>query len=179
MGTPRTASRGRNLPEPRSGAGAAHSSAPPGAPNRRTVLRGAAVAGLGVPFLAACGSDASTAGDSSSSSTPGTKKSSASAGSGDASSALASTSEVPEGGGLILAGEGVVITQPSSGTFEGFSSTCTHAGCPLDNVSDGTINCICHGSRFSIEDGSVVNGPASTPLPKKPLVVKGSEISLR
>ena len=32
-------------------------------------------------------------------------------------------------------------------------------GCPVDNVSDGTINCTCHGSQFSIEDGSVVGGP--------------------
>ncbi len=91
---------------------------------------------------------------------------------------LAKTSEIPEGGGLVLADQGVVITQPKPGMFNAFSSSCTHAGCPVDNVSDGTINCNCHGSKFSIEDGSPVSGPAQTPLPEKPLIVAGSKISL-
>lgn len=77
-----------------------------------------------------------------------------------------------------MADDGVVITQPSAGMFNGFSSTCTHQGCPVDNVSGGTINCICHGSQFSIKDGSVVTGPATTPLPDKPLIVTGSKIFL-
>ena len=148
----------------------------PPMPTRRALLRGAAVAGLGLPLLAACGSDEPAAGTGDSS-TPKPAQSSAT-GSGGSSGALASTKAVPKGGGLILADDGVVITQPKPGTFEGFSSICTHAGCPLDNVSQGTINCICHGSQFSIEDGSVVTGPASAPLPKKPLVVKGSDITL-
>ena len=149
----------------------------PPMPTRRALLRGAAVAGLGLPFLAACGSNEPAVGSTADSSTPKPAQSSTT-GSGSSSGALASTKEVPKGGGLILADDGVVITQPKPGTFEGFSSICTHAGCPLDNVSQGTINCICHGSQFSIEDGSVVTGPASAPLPNKPLVVKGSDITL-
>jgi Rieske Fe-S protein len=146
-------------------------------PRRRTVLRGAVATGLGLPFLAACGSDSSEAsGDSTS--TPASGKQSSAAADPSGSSALATTNEVPEGGGLVLADDGVVITQPKAGTFEGFSSACTHAGCPVDNVSDGTINCICHGSQFSIEDGSVVTGPASAPLARKPVVVKGNDIAL-
>ena len=41
---------------------------------------------------------------------------------------------------------------------------CTHRGCLVATVADGTINCTCHGSKFSIDDGSVVNGPATSPL---------------
>ncbi len=147
------------------------------AATRRTVLRGALVAGVGVPFLAACGGD-----DPASS---GTEPSGGASSSGGESSSpgggggpIASTDDIPEGGGLILDDPQVVITQPVSGEFKAFSSICTHQGCPLDNVTDGTINCTCHGSQFSIEDGSVVGGPAPSPLPEEAITVKGSDISV-
>jgi Rieske Fe-S protein len=72
---------------------------------------------------------------------------------------------VPVGGGTVVPAAKVVVTQPSAGTFEAFSATCTHAGCLVGSVSGGTIHCPCHGSQFSISDGSVVAGPAPTPLP--------------
>ncbi|MFE6484380.1 Rieske (2Fe-2S) protein, partial [Streptomyces sp. NPDC057757] len=59
-----------------------------------------------------------------------------------------------------------------------FSSICTHQRCPVANVSDGTINCTCHGSKFSITDGSVTNPPATEPLPAKQITVRGNSISL-
>jgi len=165
---------------------ALHGTAAVGQLSRRTVLRAAALAGAGAPLLAACGSGSSeaTTPDSTTSAggeagTPKSDHATSPGGSGASSSALATTGEIPKGGGLILADDGVVITQPSAGTFKGFSSTCTHAGCPLDNVSNGTINCICHGSQFSITDGSVVTGPATVPLPPKPLSVHGTDISLK
>jgi Rieske Fe-S protein len=49
-------------------------------------------------------------------------------------------------------------------------------GCPVSDVSGGTINCLCHGSQYSIEDGSVVAGPAPSPLPAKPIEVDGKNI---
>lgn len=86
---------------------------------------------------------------------------------------LARTADVPIGGGVIV-GE-VVLTQASAGDFKGFSSTCTHAGCTLNEVADGTINCPCHGSKFNL-DGSVANGPATKPLEAKPVTVQGDSI---
>ena len=90
--------------------------------------------------------------------------------------ALASTSDVPVGGGKILTDKKIVLTQPKSGEFHGFSAVCTHAGCTVGSVSDGTINCPCHGSRFSVTNGAVVNGPATSPLPPVNVKVQGTSI---
>ena len=93
-----------------------------------------------------------------------------------APAALASTSDVPVGGGKILADKKIVITQPQSGAFHAFSAVCTHAGCTVGSVSGGTINCPCHGSRFNISTGAVVNGPATSPLPAVSIKVQGTSI---
>lgn len=90
---------------------------------------------------------------------------------------IVAVSEVPVGGGVVLADAGVVVTQPQRGQFRGFTATCTHMGCTLASVTS-TINCNCHGSKFEITDGSVANGPASKPLGEKPVRVDGDQIRL-
>ena len=45
-------------------------------------------------------------------------------------------------------------SQPSQGAFNGLSAICTHQGCTVSKVADGTIDCPCHGSKFNL-DGSV------------------------
>ncbi|HET7327266.1 MAG TPA: Rieske (2Fe-2S) protein [Nocardioidaceae bacterium] len=129
--------------------------------DRRTILRGAAISGAigACPLLAACGSDGS------SSATTETD-------------ALASTADIPVGGGKVFRDQEVVVTQPSKGEFVGYTAECTHQGCIVAEVSDGTINCPCHGSMFDIDDGSVVGGPAQEPLPMKPISVQGDQITL-
>jgi Rieske Fe-S protein len=112
---------------------------------------------------------------SSSSAAPASQAGSGS-GAAAAPAALASTSDVPVGGGKILADKKIVITQPQSGAFHAFSAVCTHAGCTVGSVSGGTINCPCHGSRFNITDGAVVNGPAASPLPPVSIKVQGTAI---
>jgi Rieske Fe-S protein len=89
---------------------------------------------------------------------------------------LAKTADVPVGGGTILTDKKIVITQPQSGTFHAFTAVCTHAGCTVGSVSSGTINCPCHGSRFNINNGSVVNGPAPSPLAAVNIKVQGTSI---
>jgi nitrite reductase/ring-hydroxylating ferredoxin subunit len=151
--------------------------------SRRRLVQGVAVGGLSLPLLAACGSGSGgtpTAQDASTPSGSGGGKSSKS----DAPTAtsLVATAEVPVGGGVILATANVVVTQPSKGTFEGFSATCTHQGCILASVADGTINCGCHGSQFSIKDGSNVTGPSGSPagsvspLPRVSVKAQGANI---
>ena len=149
--------------------------------SRRHALTGAVTVGLGVPLLAACADDSEgdgTATDSGADSSSPTDASSSGSGGGGGAAALAVTSDIEVGGGTIFADERVVVTQPSEGEFKGFSSTCTHQGCQVSSVSDGVINCSCHGSQFSIEDGSVTGGPAPAPLGEVELTVEGDEISL-
>jgi Rieske Fe-S protein len=153
--------------------------------SRRNALSGAATIGLGLPLLAACGSDdgaGSTATDPSetpSSSAPSSEASASTSSSASSAPAagIATTSEVPVGSGVIIGDSEVVITQPAAGDFKCFTSICTHQGCTVGEVTD-TINCPCHGSMFSIEDGSVVGGPAPSPLEEFQLSVDGDQISL-
>lgn len=99
-------------------------------------------------------------------------------GSASGNSALAKVADVPVGGGLVLEGRRMVITQPKAGTIKAFTAVCTHQGCVVADVSDGTINCPCHGSRFKVADGSVANGPASAPLREISVTVDGGDIKL-
>jgi len=94
----------------------------------------------------------------------------------DAPAVLASTADIPVGGGKILTGQKIVITQPRAGSFDAFTAVCTHQGCLVATVSGGTINCPCHGSKFSIANGSVVNGPAASPLAPVSIKVQGTSI---
>jgi nitrite reductase/ring-hydroxylating ferredoxin subunit len=137
--------------------------------DRRTVLRGVAVAGVAgvaVPLLAACGDDGGTAGGGTSSaptSAPSSAPTTAPS-SGSGGTVLGPASEIPVGGGKIYNKE-FVVTQPKAGEYKAFSALCTHKQCPVAEVAGGTINCKCHGSKFKIEDGSVSAGPATSPLP--------------
>ncbi len=91
---------------------------------------------------------------------------------------LASTGDIPVGGGRIFKDEKVVVTQPEEGDFRAFTAICTHQNCVVAEVADGTINCACHGSRFKIADGSVDRGPATRALPGERIAVDGNSIRL-
>jgi Rieske Fe-S protein len=152
-----------------------------GETTRRTALAGASLAGAAL--LAACSSSSSSstaaasnmAGSDSSGTAAASSGSSAASGSGQV---LAATSKIPVGGGVVFPNAKVVVTQPTAGTYKGFSAICTHEQCLVDQVANGTIDCPCHGSMFSIKDGSVVGGPAPSPLPSAPISVSGDEITL-
>ncbi|MFR9778498.1 Rieske (2Fe-2S) protein [Micromonospora sp. MS34] len=152
----------------------------PGTRTRRTLLAGAGAVGAAI-VLAACGSD-DDQGPGNSAPTSGgpgaTGAGDAEGGNRDSTGPLARTTDIPVGGGAVFASKGVVITQPAAGEFKGFDPICTHQGCPVSNVDGGTINCTCHGSRFSIADGSVKQGPATRPLPSKNIKVTGEQITL-
>lgn len=146
-------------------------------PGRRTVVAAAGAAGLAVALTACGGSDD----DSSSSSAPADSSGSSSPtedGSAGGATALASTADIPEGGGKVFADQKVVVVQPTAGEFKAFSATCTHQGCAVKGVADGVINCPCHNSNFSITDGSVKSGPAKKPLPEMQITVSGDSITL-
>ena len=155
---------------------------------RRGVLAGVGLVGL-AGAVSACGSGGSssssagtTAGAPPATAGAGSASSSASVGGGSTAgaqgSALATTSEIPVGSGKIFTSEKIVVTQPNSGDFKAFSAVCTHMGCIVSTISNGTIDCPCHGSQYSISTGAVVGGPAPSPLPAQTIKVTGSNIFL-
>ena len=150
-------------------------------PTRRGALAGLGLAGIAAT-LAACGASSGGSGSAAPAGHSSAGGSGGSASSGGSSSgggtALGSTSEIPVGGGKVFTSEKVVVTQPTAGQFKGFSAICTHLGCTVDEVADGTIDCPCHGSKYSVKDAHVVHGPAPKPLPAKKIDISGGKISL-
>jgi Rieske Fe-S protein len=149
---------------------------------RRQVLATAGVAAAAVALTAACGSSssseraaASSTPSGSGSSPSGTSASPSAAGGG---AGLVAAASVPVGGGVVIPDKQVVVTQPTSGTFKAFSAVCTHQGCLVSTVADGSIDCPCHGSKFSATDGSVQQGPASSPLAAVNVSVSGGQVTL-
>ncbi|WP_370248607.1 Rieske (2Fe-2S) protein [Nocardioides sp.] len=125
-------------------------------PTRRMVFQGLGALGVAVA-LAGCGGGDTTAAPA-------------------AGEVLVPAADVPVGGGVVLSDAGVVVTQPVAGTFEGYSNICTHQGLPLARVGADGIECDVHGSRFSITDGSVANGPADAPLGRVAVRLEGDNI---
>ncbi|HEY9439408.1 MAG TPA: Rieske (2Fe-2S) protein, partial [Streptomyces sp.] len=106
---------------------------------RRTVVAAVGATGLAAALTACGGSRDSYGSDAVQ---PAGKPSGASGGGGESGGgALAKTADIPEGGGMVFADKGVVVTQPVAGQFKAFSSKCTHQGCAVNEISNGTINC--------------------------------------
>lgn len=63
------------------------------------------------------------------------------------------------------AGEMSVLLARVNGQVYAIGNLCTHWGCPLSEGrrEDTSVVCHCHGSRFNLTDGSVIDGPASAP----------------
>ncbi|MFJ3585417.1 Rieske (2Fe-2S) protein [Streptomyces sp. NPDC090127] len=159
----------------------------PEATNRRTVLM--AGAGSVAALATGCGSDGDSGGTTDNPtptgevttdepSTPATSSPETTEPGEEDGEALTTITDVPVGGGTIFKEEKVVVTQPTAGDFKAFSAVCTHQGCIVGKVENGTIDCLCHGSKFKITDGSVVVGPATRPLPAEEITVSGDSITL-
>lgn len=60
----------------------------------------------------------------------------------------------------------LVVVRTSDTALVALSDICTHQGCNVRYDPAGKVlNCPCHGSRFSLA-GTVLRGPASSPLKK-------------
>ncbi|MFF7791816.1 Rieske 2Fe-2S domain-containing protein [Streptomyces sp. NPDC007991] len=147
---------------------------PTSGPSRRNVVAAVGAAGLTVA-LTACGSQDEASG---SSTEQGAATGGGATNEGAGGAALAKTSDIPEGSGKIFKDEKVVVSQPAAGDYKAFSTLCTHRNCPMVDLKDDVISCTCHGSQFSVLDGSVKKGPAVEPLEAKKISVNGDSITL-
>ncbi len=61
------------------------------------------------------------------------------------------------------------------------AETCSHMGGPLaeGRIEDGSVRCPWHGSRFSLEDGRVLDGPAVHPQPCLEARIRNGQIEVR
>ncbi|MEI2825647.1 MAG: Rieske (2Fe-2S) protein [Dermatophilaceae bacterium] len=132
--------------------------------DRRSVLRHGAVVGAGAAAVSLVGCS------STSTTTPVAGATSAGA------KTLVKKSEIPVGGGKILSG--LVVTQPTAGSFKAFSSVCTHQGCQVSAVQNNKIICACHDSMFDASSGAPVGGPAKVALAAKTVTDAGEAVTI-
>ena len=140
--------------------------------SRRSALRGTLVAAVGGVAGYAVARNSAAARQ-----TPGTTAANAyGAATGDAGRVLVSLEQIPRGGGLVLGKGPIVLTRTQTDDVRAFSAVCTHQGCTVDRVADGTIDCPCHSSRFDARTGKVVSGPAQRALPPIAITVRDGSV---
>ncbi|MER8045076.1 Rieske (2Fe-2S) protein [Streptomyces sp. NPDC094032] len=133
-----------------------------GQSTRRTVLKGAALAGAAGLGVSACSTDS--------------KLGHAQTPTPTAPVALGAPDEVPVGGAKLYREQRLLVHCPAKGQYKAFSAQCTHAGCVLDKIEDNEGNCPCHGSRFDVATGKALQGPATVPLPEVPVRVENGKL---
>ncbi|MDF1575024.1 MAG: ubiquinol-cytochrome c reductase iron-sulfur subunit [Bacteroidales bacterium] len=85
------------------------------------------------------------------------------------------SSLVPEGGSMVV--NNIMLINTGSG-YIALSSVCTHQGCQVSyNHSNQNLPCPCHESIFSTT-GTVLNGPASSPLRKFDVMPDGDILTV-
>lgn len=74
----------------------------------------------------------------------------------------------------------VLIVRDGEG-IHALDNRCTHRGGPLHEgeVADGCVSCPWHGSRFRLADGSIVQGPATSPQPQYETRVIDGRVEVR
>jgi Rieske Fe-S protein len=144
--------------------------------SRRSLIRKTGLSALAIGALSACSSYGNQ--PAAPTSAPGGDGSAESGAQGSGNGGLtAAKADIPVGGGKIFPDAQAVVTQPKSGEFKAFTAVCTHQACLVTEVVE-TINCNCHGSKFSITDGSVVTGPAPSPLAAKSVAASGDNLTI-
>ncbi|GAA3370022.1 Rieske (2Fe-2S) protein [Streptomyces sannanensis] len=129
---------------------------------RRTVLKGAALAGVAGLGAAACSTESKLGHAKNPTPTEPVT--------------LGAADEIPVGGAKLYREQRLVVCRPAEGEYKAFSAQCTHAGCVLDKLEGTEGNCPCHGSRFDVTTGKALRGPATVPLPEVPVTAKGGKL---
>jgi nitrite reductase/ring-hydroxylating ferredoxin subunit/uncharacterized membrane protein len=77
-------------------------------------------------------------------------------------------------------GVGIVLVRRGTEVYA-LGEVCSHLGGPLadGDVRGDSVQCPWHGSRFSLRDGSVIDGPATHPVPCFETRIRDGRVELR
>jgi Rieske Fe-S protein len=96
-------------------------------------------------------------------------------------SVVARVGEIPVGGVKLFqypkAGEQCILVRTTESTYVAYSQKCTHLSCAVFYAPEkNRLECPCHQGYFSIQDGSVLQGPPTRPLPRVILERSGGDL---
>ena len=95
---------------------------------------------------------------------------------------VAGVDEVPPGTMLMVQVDGtdIVLIHSADGTLRAAQGICTHEYFELDKgfLTDGTLTCALHLSRFDLETGEALDPPAELPLQMYPVIVQDGQVVL-
>lgn len=94
---------------------------------------------------------------------------------------VARAGEIPVGGVKLFryptAEDQCILVRLARDRFVAYSQKCTHLSCAVYYSRDqNRLECPCHEGYFSIEDGSVLQGPPTRALPAVQLERRGDEL---
>jgi nitrite reductase/ring-hydroxylating ferredoxin subunit len=100
--------------------------------------------------------------------------------------AVGALADLPEGRGTTREVDGVTVMVVRSGELVlAVADRCTHQGASLSrgpvHVTDAlaTVTCPAHGSRFRLDDGHVLHGPATRPVASYDVRVEDGVVEVR
>jgi nitrite reductase/ring-hydroxylating ferredoxin subunit len=92
---------------------------------------------------------------------------------------VATAGEIPVGGVKLFqyANDQCILVRTGESSYAAYSQKCTHLSCAVYYAKEkNRLECPCHEGYFSIQDGSVLQGPPTRPLPKVILEQHGSDL---
>ena len=70
-----------------------------------------------------------------------------------------------------------ILVHRPTGELAAFSRRCTHLSCPVNYEPEKErLYCPCHNGAFSLDDGSVLQGPPPHPLPRIMVEVREGQV---
>ena len=96
--------------------------------------------------------------------------------------AIAKVGEIPVGVTKVFRypgeGENCLLVRVDETRYVAYNQKCTHLSCAvIYSAEQKRLECPCHEGYFSIDDGHVLQGPPTRPLPKVQLEIRDGEIT--
>ena len=94
---------------------------------------------------------------------------------------VARLGEIPVGGVKLFTfptpEDHCILVRTSENEYVSYSQKCTHLSCAVYySRENNRLECPCHKGFFSVNDGAVIEGPPSRPLPRIVLRTRGEEL---